>query len=171
MSLAPSTWHPDMLREKEKEKEEGRRNTDSLDLESVSEVGWRPSCGAEPSTCGIWHNPRQMSLLIRIGSCVHLPLAVRETGKMKLLMNSREWLRHYDSTLQAWTLCCLVCWQGRNLLKAGNGFYHIPLESYLNIILWRHIINIKLKKTGIEVWISRIFKARRSTGMWCIPET
>lgn len=39
-----------------------------------------------------------------------------------------------------------VCCQGRNLLKAGNGFYHIPLESYLNIILWRHIINIKFKK-------------------------
>ena len=57
MSPAPSTWHPDMLRENEKE--EGRRNTESLDLRSASEVGWRPSCGAEPSTCGIWHNPRQ----------------------------------------------------------------------------------------------------------------
>ena len=66
MSPAPSTWHPDMLRENEKE--EGRRNTESLDLRSASEVGWRPSCGAEPSTCGIWHNPRQTHIRIEVCS-------------------------------------------------------------------------------------------------------
>ena len=73
-------------------------------------------------------------------------------------------------TLLSW-IKLMFCWQGRNLLEAGNGFYHIPLESYLNIMLWRHIISIKFKRTGIEVWVSRIFKTGRSTGMWWIPKT